>query len=674
MRVVNVRAATPSACDAGTAAAGPHRGDQLAGLAAMATSPTHGNVRAPVASGRVAAADESAHDPIASPVLAYLESLHARFRDVHDGAVADYIPELSKARPEWFGICVATTDGRVYEVGDSRQAFTIQSISKPLTYGLALEDNGHAAVLDKIGVEPTGDAFNSISLAPDTGRPLNPMINAGAIAATSLVAGHSQQDRLQRLLAVYGLYAGRPLAIDERVYTSERGTGHRNRAIGHMLRNFGILEGDPEPALDLYFRQCSIEIECRDLAVIGATLANGGINPLTNERALRPEYVESVLSVMTTCGMYDFAGEWAYSVGLPAKSGVGGGVLAVLPGQLGIGVFSPLLDARGNSVRGVGVCRELSRDFNLHFLHVARPSRSILRAEYSAARVSSKRRRSEDDRRTLDHLGQRACIYELQGDLGFSALETVVHRLVSASPSMDFAIVDLKRVSLIEPTAMRVLVELIRSFAQRGKTIVFVDGQHEARVVRRLREHAGTPELREAWLSFADLDPALEHCENALLATARPAPEVDRDVALADHSLCRGLSASEVAVLAGLVEERTYAAGQVIVQRGRSADEIFFLLRGEVSVMIDLANGQQKRLSTMSAGMAFGEMAAVSRAVRSADVRADVSVRCLVLSTDAFERLAQTHPGIRITLLENLLRNLAAMVSRLNQEVATLAE
>jgi glutaminase len=309
-----------------------HAGDQIASRSGVAPPSAHPPARS----------TSSTHDaPIGSPIQALLEALHARFQAVRDGAVADYIPELTKADPEWFAICLATTDGRLYEVGDSRQGFTIQSISKPLTYGLALEDRGLDAVLARIGVEPTGDAFNSISLAPDTGRPLNPMINAGAIAAASLVAGHSEEDKLARLLAVYGLYAGRPLAVDRRVYESERDTGHRNRAIGHMLRNFGILDGDPEPALDLDFRQCSIEIDCRDLALIGATLANGGVNPVTGERALRAEYVENVLSVMTTCGMYDFAGEWVYSVGMPAKSGVGGGVLAVLPGQLGIGVFPP---------------------------------------------------------------------------------------------------------------------------------------------------------------------------------------------------------------------------------------------------------------------------------------------------------------------------------------------
>ena len=259
-----------------------------------------------------------------SPVQAYLERLHARHAGLREGAVATYIPELAKADPEWFGVCLATVDGRVYEVGDAQQPFTIQSISKPIAYGLALEYRGRAAVAKKVGVEPTGEAFNSISLAPGTGCPLNPMINAGAIATTSLIAGRSPADRLERLLAVFSLYAGRPLGIDETVYRSEKDTGHRNRAIGHMLRNFDVLTTDPDAALDLYFGQCSIAVTCRDLSVIAATLANGGVNPLTGERALRHDLVESVLSVMTTCGMYDFAGEWVYSVGLPAKSGVAG--------------------------------------------------------------------------------------------------------------------------------------------------------------------------------------------------------------------------------------------------------------------------------------------------------------------------------------------------------------
>ena len=239
---------------------------------------------------------------VPSPVQVYLDRLHARYAGLGEGKVATYIPELGKADPAWFGICLATPDGRVYEVGDTRQQFTIQSISKPFTYGLALEDQGYDEVLKRIGVEPSGEAFNSISLTP-AGCPLNPMINAGAIATTSLIAGHSAEDRLERLLAVFSLYAGRPLSIDEAVYRSERDTGHRNRAIGHLLRNFEVLTDDPDLALDLYFKQCAIQVDCRDLSLIAATLANGGRNPLTDDRAVPHDLVESILSVMTTCGM-----------------------------------------------------------------------------------------------------------------------------------------------------------------------------------------------------------------------------------------------------------------------------------------------------------------------------------------------------------------------------------
>src|SRR5262249_31743055 len=251
--------------------------------------------------------------------LDYLRRLHGECSGVTGGNVATYIPELAKANPEWFGICLATTTGSVYEVGDSVQPFTIQSISKPFVYGLALEDHGRAHVLSRVGMEPTGDVSNPISLDPGTGRPRNPMINAGAIATTGLISGKSPRTRLKRLLETFSACAGRALAIDEAVYHSESQTGHRNRAIGHMLRNFNMLEDDPTPTVELYFQQCSILVTCRDLAIMAATLANRGINPVTGRQALRGEYVESVLSVMGSCGMYDFAGEWIYSIGMPAK-------------------------------------------------------------------------------------------------------------------------------------------------------------------------------------------------------------------------------------------------------------------------------------------------------------------------------------------------------------------
>lgn len=303
---------------------------------------------------------------IASPLQAYLDNLHAATAPLRDGAVADYIPELAKANPDWFAICIVTVDGKIYKVGDYAQEFTIQSVSKPFVYGLALEDHGRDFVLSKIGVEPSGDAFNSIVLDEHSNRPYNPMVNAGAIATAGLIKGDDPAERLNRLLALFQRYTAREIRLDAAVFVSERTTGDRNRAIAYLMRNCGMLTGNLDETLDLYFQQCSLLVNCQDLAVTAATLANDGVNPLNGERAVAAEYVQNILSVMYTCGMYDFSGEWAYQVGMPAKSGVGGGIIAVAPGKLGIGVFSPLLDARGNSVRGLRVCSELSRELGLH--------------------------------------------------------------------------------------------------------------------------------------------------------------------------------------------------------------------------------------------------------------------------------------------------------------------
>ena len=325
-----------------------------------------------------------------SPIHRYLTDLFNRYRELNDGNVADYIPELSRVDPDLFGIALVTVDGHVYLEGDCWDNFTIQSMSKPFTYGLALESHDLDKVQEKIGLEPSGDAFNSISLDPVTGRPLNPMINAGAISATGLIEGASQAERLEKILKYYSDITGRRLEIDEEVYQSESQTGHRNRAIGHMLRNFEILETDPEETLELYFQQCSVIVNCRDLAMMAATLANSGVNPITGVQAISRDHVGKVLSVMASCGMYDYAGSWIYEVGLPAKSGVSGGILAALPGQLGLAVFSPPLDDKGNSVRGIAVCKEVSRDFNLHMLQPSRLSASVIRASYDGRQVRSK--------------------------------------------------------------------------------------------------------------------------------------------------------------------------------------------------------------------------------------------------------------------------------------------
>jgi len=307
-----------------------------------------------------------------TPLPSFLASLYQKYADLKEGKVASYIPELAKADPNWFAISVVTPDGRQFHVGNIEQKFTIHSISKVFVYGMALDALGRDKVLQKVGVAPTGDPFNSLMRRDEASkRPDNPMVNAGAIATTSLLPGTSASDRIERLLTMFQRYVGHEVYVDASVFVSEQETGHRNRAMAHLMVNFGMLEGDIDEALDLYFRQCSVLVTCQDLAVMAATLANRGHNPLTGEQAVHPDCIREILSVMYTCGMYNFAGEWAYRVGIPAKSGVSGGILAVVPNQAGIAVFSPLLDERGNSVRGLRVFEELAQTYGFHLFDLS---------------------------------------------------------------------------------------------------------------------------------------------------------------------------------------------------------------------------------------------------------------------------------------------------------------
>jgi len=316
----------------------------------------------------------------ASPLRAFLRDLHAKYQGLCDGAIADYIPELTKADPNWFGVCLVTADGQRFEFGDADQLFTIQSISKPFVYGMALADCGREATLKKIGVEPSGDAFNSIELHGLTNRPFNPMINTGAITITAMLHARHGEQTFEHVLECFSTIAGRQLTIDEDVYESERRTGHRNRAIAHLLLNFGVVHDEAEAALDVYFRQCAIQVTARDLAMMGATLANMGCHPITGRSAFSINYVKDILSIMFTCGMYDYSGQWAYRVGVPAKSGVAGGVMAVVNRQLGVGTYSPRLDRFGNSVRGTGVCIDLASRLGLHVFDCVNVGSSFLDA------------------------------------------------------------------------------------------------------------------------------------------------------------------------------------------------------------------------------------------------------------------------------------------------------
>ncbi len=602
-----------------------------------------------------------------SPIQEYLSDLHAQIAQNQEGAVATYIPELARANPNWFGICLVTTAGNAYEVGDSQVPFTIQSISKPFVYGLALEDNTRADVLAKIGVEPTGDAFNAISLEAGTGRPRNPMINAGAIAAAGMIVGKTPAIRLRRILDSFSLYAGRELAIDETVYRSESETGHRNRAIGHMLRNFNILTEPPEPVVDLYFKQCSIAVTCRDLGVMAATLANQGVNPLTKKQAIRGEYVESVLSVMASCGMYDYAGEWLYRIGMPAKSGVAGGIIAVLPGQLGIGVYSPLLDARGNSVRGIKVCDSLSRSLDLHTFNLAHASQSVIRLRFDGSQVNSSRQRTPEEARLLREAGRSIRAYQLQGNLVFSTCEVVVREVLDSDEPLEFLILDLKYVMSVDESACRLLLELAAILRARGRQLVYSRAGRLSALRRYMRAKLAD-RFESEYRAFDDNDIALEWCEERMLNARWPA-RVEREARAAEsYDLFRGLTPEEISQVTRVLERRSYRRGQVIVETGAEAGEIYFVQRGSATIVLQLASGAQKRLGLFSPGMAFGEVAMLDCAKRSATVVAETEVACDLLKREDFDALGATHPRIKIVLLTNMALGLARLLRKATRE------
>jgi glutaminase len=392
---------------------------------------------------------------VAELVQRYLDQIRDEHASVTDGALATYIPELAGVEPTGFGLSLSLSDGYVYESGDATVEFTIQSISKPFTYALALDQIGQDAVDARIGVEPSGEAFNEISVDVATKTPKNPMINAGAIAAVSLVPGATPDERFALIREFYSAFAGRPLDIDPDVYASEKKSGSRNRAIAYMLQSFGVLDGDPDEVLDVYFRQCSFNVTSTDLARMAATLARGGVNPMTGRRVTDTVVVQRTLAVMVTCGMYDAAGDWVSAVGMPAKSGVGGGIVAVLPGQLGIGVYSPLLDDKGNSVRGVRVCRSLSQRLGLHFLTVTRESRSTIR--------------------TISDACDRVRVYELHGDLLFAGTEQVLRTVEREKDDFDVAILDVTRVDTINNAARGLLAGMRATLSSMGKEGFLVD-------------------------------------------------------------------------------------------------------------------------------------------------------------------------------------------------------
>jgi glutaminase len=287
------------------------------------------------------------------PIQKALADAFAHNIGVREGSNADYIPALAKVNPNLFGIALVTVDGRVFTAGDVKTEVSIQSISKVFTMARVFQERGEASVRDNVGVDATGQAFNSIvAIEQYKGAEMNPLVNAGAITVTSMMGGRDAQEQWNNILGTLNSFAGRALRVNEEVYRSEAATNQRNQAIGELMYAYGHIKSNPGQAVDLYTRQCSVNVNAVDLATMAATLANGGTNPVTGNLVIDARHVPTVLAVMATAGLYDDSGKWLFATGLPAKSGVGGGLIAVAPGKFGIAVISPPLDKAGNSVRG----------------------------------------------------------------------------------------------------------------------------------------------------------------------------------------------------------------------------------------------------------------------------------------------------------------------------------
>lgn len=309
------------------------------------------------AHGQVApAVQQSAND-----IQQLINTTFEKYKNLREGKNADYIPVLAKVDPQIFGIVLVTPDGKIFAAGDTTSQVSIQSISKVFTLARILDDSGEAVVRKRIGVDATGRPFNSIfPIEEHKGKDMNSFVNAGAIATTSMINGATAADVWSKIMQTYNDFAGRSLSVDQPVFKSEAETNQRNRAIAALMYAYGTITSDPLQATELYTKQCAVAVNAKDLAIMAATLANNGKNPITGKQVMDTKHVAPLLAVMATAGLYDNSGEWLYATGLPAKSGVGGGLIAVSPGKFGIAVVSPPLDSAGNSVRGQKAIADIS--------------------------------------------------------------------------------------------------------------------------------------------------------------------------------------------------------------------------------------------------------------------------------------------------------------------------
>ncbi len=605
-----------------------------------------------------------------SPVEGYLRRLLQEVSGNRDGTVADYIPELAKANPEDFAIAVATVDGAIYCAGNTDLPFTIQSVSKPFMFGYALQEHGLETVLKKVGVEPTGDTFNSIILDDVNNRPFNPMVNAGAIAMSELLRGNTPADQAAEQMAFLSRFAGRSLEMDEAVYRSESETGHRNRAIANSMLQKGMIKGPAEDVLDLYFRQCSILVSTRDMAVMAATLAAHGRNPLTKERVISPGNVRDVLSVMATCGMYDYAGQWMFDVGLPAKSGVSGGIIAVLPGQLGIAIYSPRLDSVGNSERGIEVCKRFTRDFSLHAYVDRTDTRSVVRRMYRGDEVKSNRVRSRREVDVLLEEGHRIVVIEAQGPLFFGTVERLIRQAAEFAEGRQAIILDLRRVAYADRAARLLLRQFVGELAERGCKLSFVEVIGNPNLAGL--QEAFSEEVAAGKCTFVtDIDHALEAEEDALLAK-HGLRYGDEKLSLSELELFQGIDRDDLATLETAILTFEFEAGQTILRAGEEARLIFIVARGSVSIHLGDSSVESRRIAAVGPGQSFGEMALLDGGRRSANAVADTPVLAYGFAVEEVRRLAKDRPQILEAMLANIVRSLSGRLRAANDQITAL--
>ena len=591
-----------------------------------------------------------------SPVLSYLREVHAELAQLHDGTPYCVGPSAADLNPADFGIALATVDGHVYEVGTTRKEFSLQSISKPLSYGFAIADLGIDTVDAHVDVEPSGDPFNEISSSPETGRPANAMINAGAIAVASLIKGSGGRSPLQRIESVYSDFAARRLRSNGHEYRAERARSDRNHGLAYLLSSAGVLEGDPTRALETYLRQCAVQVDCRDLAMIAATLAAGGTNPVTGTEVLPYEAVERVLSVMMTSGMYDDAGDWATSVGMPAKSGVGGGIIAVLPGQVGLAVYSPPLDKHGNSVRGAAACRRISSDLQMHFVRSARAGRSAIRSIRTIDQEPSNIRRTEAAALVLEEHSERAVVLELAGDLFFAGTETVVRELSGLGPEIDVVVLDVRDVDEVGDAGLRMLGAVIQELEGNELEILLVDPDD---VLHGVDTTAITV--------FDSRDRAIADCERRLLERYGDEDTTPRAVPVVDSPVLATLDAADAERLARHMTPRHFNDGDVVRRVGQRFGGVFFILSGTISIVAAHSDGTRFRLRTLGAGMTFGELALGEDERQETTAKAEGPVELMVLDAEEIEALEASDPGLALQLWRALSRDAYMRVDRLSR-------